>query len=223
MAPPDVPGQIRFGDYVLDLGTRELWRGAETVHLTKKAFELLTFLVEERPRVVGKVALQERLWPKTFVSEANLAILVAEIRAALGDTARKPTFIRTVHGVGYAFCREASGDGAPVAPVATSSCWLVSKSRQFPLHEGENVIGRDPAGEVWLDIRGVSRRHARLVVHGSEATLEDLGSKNGTWVDNQRLLSLHALADGDEIRLGTVKMAFRVWSDGGSTDTAGSI
>ena len=217
--------RIGFGPFILDEDTRELRNGAETLHLTRKAFELLTFLLEERPGVVSKTALQERLWPKTFVSEANLPILIAEIRGALGDTARKPTFIRTVHGVGYAFCGTASiAESRPgSAAVPSSPCWLVSKTRQVALHDGENVIGRDPAGDVWLDGRGVSRRHARILVQGTNATVEDLGSKNGTWVGKERLKSKRVLADGDQIRFGAVIVTFRLWSAGETTDSVGSL
>ena len=220
-----VSRRIGFGPFILDEDTRELRHGTDPVHLTRKAFELLTFLLEERPRVVSKAALQDRLWPKTFVSDANLPILIAEIRGALGDTARQPTFIRTVHGVGYAFCGAASiaESSVPVAPPASSSCWLVSKTRHAALHDGENVIGRDPAGDVWLDGRGVSRRHARILVQGTAATLEDLGSKNGTWIGKERLAAKRVLADGDQIRFGAVIVTFRLSSVGDTTDSVGSM
>jgi DNA-binding winged helix-turn-helix (wHTH) protein len=222
---PSTPDQIRFGDFVLDLGTRELRLGSEAVHLTPKAFELLMILIEQRPRAVAKGVLQERLWPGTFVSEANLPILVAEVRAALRDSARKPAFIRTVHGFGYAFCGETVGavQPPPRPATATSACWLISKTRHVALHEGENVIGRDPSGDVWVDGRGVSRRHARISVRGEKATIVDLDSKNGTWVKGERLMSPLRLADGDQIRFGSVRVTFRVWTDGGSTETTGSI
>ena len=73
-----------------------------------KAFELLGTLVMDRPKVLSKEVLQQRLWPETFVAEANLSNLVAEIREALGDRARTPLFIRTAHGFGYAFCGDAT-------------------------------------------------------------------------------------------------------------------
>jgi DNA-binding winged helix-turn-helix (wHTH) protein len=217
------PEQIRFGKFVLDLGTRELRDGSLSVHLTPKAFELLLMLIEQRPRAVAKAALQERLWPDTFVSEANLPILVGEVRAALRDDARKPEFIRTVHGFGYAFCGETIGAVPSVAKQATvtSSCWLISRTRHVALHEGDNVIGRDPAGDVWLDGRGVSRRHAKITVHGDTAMIEDLESKNGTWVDGHRLVVAESLKDGVQIKLGSVRITFRVWTDGGSTETTG--
>ena len=225
MVPASFTGRVSFGLFVLDGGTRELRRGQEPLHLTPKAFDLLSTLIEQRPRAVSKAALYERLWPNTFVDEANLAILVAEIRAALGDSARKPAFIRTVYGHGYAFSGEGVSVGASSAGPTTTAptCWLVSKARHVSLHEGENIIGRDPAADVWLDARGISRRHARIVVAGALASVEDAGSKNGTWLKGRRIESVEALNDGDQLKFGSVPMTFRVWSDGGSTDTTGAL
>jgi DNA-binding winged helix-turn-helix (wHTH) protein len=225
MVPASFTGRVSFGLFVLDGGTRELRRGQEPVHLAPKAFDLLSTLIEQRPRAVSKAALYERLWPNTFVDEANLAILVAEIRAALGDSARKPAFIRTVYGHGYAFSGEAVSVGASSAGPTTTAptCWLVSKARHVSLHEGENIIGRDPAADVWLDARGISRRHARIVVAGALASVEDAGSKNGTWLKGRRIESAEALKDGDQLKFGSVPMTFRVWLDGGSTDTTGAL
>jgi DNA-binding winged helix-turn-helix (wHTH) protein len=95
--------KIRFGECVLDADERVLLRAGQPVHLTPKAFQLLGFLLEARPRAVPKSELQEKLWPSTFVSEGNLATLVKEARVAIGDDARQPLYIRTVHGYGYAF------------------------------------------------------------------------------------------------------------------------
>ena len=95
--------KIRFGECVLDTEERVLHRGGQPVHLTPKAFQLLGFLLEVRPRAVPKSELQEKLWPATFVSEGNLATLIKEARVAIGDSARQPLYIRTVHGYGYAF------------------------------------------------------------------------------------------------------------------------
>jgi Tol biopolymer transport system component/DNA-binding winged helix-turn-helix (wHTH) protein len=111
--------RIRFGPFTLDLESRQLTSGGEAVHLEPKAFELLSALVLARPKALSKADLQERLWPGTFVAEANLSNLVAEIRAALGDPARAPKYVRTAHGFGYAFCGEAEQSMDPVetAPV----------------------------------------------------------------------------------------------------------
>ena len=94
--------RIDFGDVVVDTRTRELTRAGQPVPLSPKAFELLLLLIESRPQAISKRALQDRLWPDTFVVEKNLANLVAEIRRALGDTPSSPRFIRTVQRFGYA-------------------------------------------------------------------------------------------------------------------------
>ena len=134
---------IRFGSFVFYLDTRQLTREGVEIHLTPKAFELLAVLVEDRPKVVSKAALLERLWPGTFVAEANVSNLVAEIRGALDDRLRKPRWVRTVHGLGYAFCGDAITLGRPEsAAVDRPMCWLEWGQRRFPLLIGEHVVGR---------------------------------------------------------------------------------
>ena len=87
--------RLPFGPYLLDLESRQLLRGADVVHLSPKAFELLGVLISHRPKALSKGELQERLWPKTFVVEKNLANLIGEIREAIGDDPSNPQFIRT--------------------------------------------------------------------------------------------------------------------------------
>ena len=94
--------QVSFGEFVLDLDSRELRRAAEPVRLSPKAFQLLEILVTNRPKALSKADLQDRLWPDTFVVEKNLANLVSEIRQVLGDSPSSG-FIRTVSRYGYAF------------------------------------------------------------------------------------------------------------------------
>jgi hypothetical protein len=166
-------------------------------------------LVETRPKALSKAELQERLWPATFVVEANLSNLVAEIREALGDRGRSHIFIRTVHGFGYAFCGDATPRQASDAPSAGRQvCCLEWGDKRYPLAAGEHIIGRDPDIAVRLDGSTVSRRHARLVVTSGETVLEDLGSKNGTFLGADRVTSAVPLADGDTIRIGSVLVTF---------------
>jgi DNA-binding winged helix-turn-helix (wHTH) protein len=216
--------RIRFGPFVLDLDTRQLTEDNREIHLTPKAFDLLTMLLLDRPKVLSKAALQNRLWPDTFVAEANLSNLVAEIRDALRDQAHAPTFIRTAHGFGYAF----SGEATTFSETAASahdrpSCWLEWDRLRFPLALGEHVIGRDPDVEVRLDDSTVSRRHARLVVTTEGTVLEDFGSKNGTFRGGERVTAPVRLADGDAIRIGSLLVTFRSRSLMMSTDTQTQI
>jgi DNA-binding winged helix-turn-helix (wHTH) protein len=202
-----------FGPFTLDGDTRQLTRGGCAIHLSPKAFELLAALAAERPNVLSKAVLQQRLWPDTFVAEANLSNLIAEIRAALGDSARTPAYLRTVHKFGYAFCAQAS-DAAPLSFSKADTrvvAWLEWGAKRFPLAPGAHVIGRDPDVEIRLDASTVSRRHARLVVNGESVVLEDAGSKNGTFRGGERVTTGHVvLTDGDVVRIGSVQIIFRL-------------
>jgi DNA-binding winged helix-turn-helix (wHTH) protein len=225
---------FRFGEYVLDPGSRQLRRGAEERHLGPKAFDLLELLLRRRPNVVTKQAIHDRLWPGTFVSGSTLATVIGEIRAALDDDPGSPRFLRTVHGIGYAFCGEArleeaaQEDGAgPAAGSAASasarlSYRLLFEDREVSLRPGDNVLGRVDDGIVWFDAPSVSRRHARIRVDGGRATLEDLGSKNGTFCKGERVTSPVVLSDGDEIRLGRVSLTLRILPVDATTLTDGA-
>ena len=172
--------RVRFGEFTLDTESRQLHQSAVEKHLSPKGFELLRLLIENRPRALSKAELHERLWPATFVSEATLTSLVAEVRDALGETAGSGRFVRTVHRFGYAF----GGTATDLAPGVQSPahCWVIWEWGQVALHDGEPLLGRDADVAVWLASPTVSRHHARIRVEGNDATLEDLGSKNGTYL-----------------------------------------
>jgi DNA-binding winged helix-turn-helix (wHTH) protein len=212
-----VRAPLRFGPFTFEPGRRELRRGEEPVPLPPKAFDLLDFLLERRPEAVSKAEIRDRVWPETAVSDASLPRLVNAIRAALGDDADRPRFVRTVHGFGYAFCGETA---ARERSLRVAVAHLVWGDRRIPLQEGESVIGRDPEADAWIDAATVSRRHARLVVTDDGATVEDLDSKNGTWVGTERVRGPHPLASGDEIRLGEISVSFRHPARLGSTRSA---
>jgi DNA-binding winged helix-turn-helix (wHTH) protein len=222
--------RLRFGEYVLDSGTRQLRRGEEERHLGAKAFDLLELLLQRRPNVVSKEAIHDRLWPGTFVSGSTLATVIGEIRTALDDEPGTPRFLRTVHGVGYAFCGEAReedparGTARPRAGAAEPtggrlSYRLLFEDREISLRPGDNVLGRVDDGVLWIDSPGVSRRHARIRVEGGQATLEDLGSKNGTFCRGERVTSSVVLSDGDEIRLGKIGLTVRIVTADATTRT----
>ena len=212
---------VAFGRFVLDLDTRELRDEGRTVALSPKAYQLLEVLVTNRPKALAKSALQEQLWPKAFVVEKNLVNLIAEIRAALGDDATHPKFVRTVHRFGYAFRGSASEAGAKPQQRRRQDARfrLIWAGGRVALAEGEYVLGRDPGLELFLDSPDVSRRHARVTVCGEEATIEDLKSKNGTFITDRRLDSATRLVDGDSIRLGSVVLTFAAVRSRGSTET----
>ena len=198
--------RVTFGEFVLDRGTRQLRRGDEERRLGPKAFELLELLLEQRPNVVPRERIRDRVWPETFVSESTLSSVMADLRAALDEDPKQPRFLRTVHGVGFAFC----GPAVEAAPRAGATVYrLVLEDREIVLRPGENLLGRVEEGAAWLDSPSVSRRHARIVVGDGGVLLEDLASKNGTFVGGERISGPTRLADGDSFRLGRVRMKLR--------------
>lgn len=208
---------VRFGEFTLDVDSRQLYRDRERLHLSRKAFDALCVLVERCPKAVGKDELHARLWPGTYVVDANLSVVVAEVRRVLGDDPQAPRFIRTVHRIGYAFCADVSEvrESARSEPRA----WLVWNERVIGLEPGENVIGRDPACRLWLDVSGVSRRHANVRLDGERIVVEDLGSKNGTFVGGVRIDGPRVLDDGDRVRFGPADVELRTGSSARDTET----
>ena len=204
--------RVQFGDITLDSDSRQLVRGGTPVHLSPKAFDVLCHLVERRPSAVTKTELFELIWPGTFVVEANLTVLMTELRRALGDDPHTPRFIRTVHKHGYAFCGDAS-DIAP-RPAARDALrtWLVWNDRVLPLAEGENVIGRDPSCGVWLDQPGVSRRHARVMVTDDRAEIRIRERRMARFVSDTAITGPRPLCDADVIQVGSVDLKYRSWS-----------
>jgi len=204
--------RTRFLQFSVDSETRQLLSEGTEVHLSPKAFDLLCVLLARRPNVVAKEELLRKVWPKSFVEEANLNVLIGEVRRAIADNPQTPRCIRTVHGVGYAFSGSATDvDGAS----ERSRYWLVEGNRQFVLLEGDNIIGRDPSCTVWLDDPDVSRRHARIRIDSVQRTavLDDLDSTNGTLLGRSIVKAQTPLADGDVIRIGPFQLKFRDSSD----------
>jgi DNA-binding winged helix-turn-helix (wHTH) protein len=210
---------FRFGEFVLNSRTRQLLRDGGPLHLSPKAFQLLELLTAHAPAALSKSELQDRLWPDAFVIEANLQHLVGEVRRLLGDDARTPRFVRTVYGYGYAFAEPVT-----TADVRTGSigliCRLIWADGQAALTEGEHVVGRDSAADVVIDSPSVSRRHARIRIAAGQAMLEDLGSKNGSYVGERRVTGAVTLADRDDLRFGRIPVQVRLQRPGGSTETA---
>ena len=207
----------RFAEFVLDDSQRQLLcDGAGAVHISPKAFELLSLLVDRAPAAVSKEEIVRVIWADAHVSDASLTNVAAEIRAATRDRAREPRFVRTVHGFGYAFCGELSKESERFDVVT----WrVIVAGRPQALAEGVNVLGRDPDASVFINDVSVSRRHARVSVHHGVAVIEDLQSRNGTFLNGRRLDAATELHDGDLIGLGPIALAVERCAIGGSTQT----
>lgn len=212
--------RLVFGECEFDGGRRVLLRHGSVRPLSPKAFQVLELLLERRPEAVTKTELLERLWPDAFVSDASLHNVIAEIRAALGDAPRAARFIRTVARYGYAF----HGDARIAPTVDTSGSALpgprlVSGEHEWLLSEGPNLVGRGGDCSVRIDSATLSRHHARIVLANGEATIEDLGSKNGTVVNGHDVKQPLVLKVNDRIQVGAVTVTYRVMAPLPSTLT----
>ena len=133
---------------------------------------------------MAKSDLQERLWPATFVVEKNLANLIGEIRTALATTHRTRDSSGPSTGLATRFVTRAAMKPTLVQPRRRIFVRCEMGNGRVRLDDGAHVLGRDPDVEILLDSPGVSRRHAVITIANGSATIEDLGSKNGTFVGN---------------------------------------
>ena len=204
--------RVAFGDCEFDSVGHVLRRHGQSIPLSPRAFRLLEVLLDRRPEVISKADLLEQLWPGTFVSDASLHNLVTEVRTAIGDTPQASRFIRTVPRCGYGFQGDVH-DAVTVARVRSDRSAegprLISKHHEWSLSDGPNLIGRDRDCDVSIDSPGVSRRHAQILVTGGTATIEDLGSKNGTYLNGQLVKGATTLDDGSQVRIGPVTIAYQ--------------
>ncbi|MGN6184145.1 MAG: FHA domain-containing protein [Thermoanaerobaculia bacterium] len=187
---------LRFGAFTFDANAHELRRDGALVSLSPKAFRLLALLIDARPNAVPHETLYASLWPDVIVEPGNLHVLISEIRAAISHDA-----IRTVHRVGYAFT---------LTTIDTERAMfsILIGDDEIPLRGGENIIGRDPRAPISINAPEVSRHHAKITIEGSRITLEDLQSKNGTFVNTTRVTTPVEIHDRDEILIGSIKLQF---------------
>jgi DNA-binding winged helix-turn-helix (wHTH) protein len=214
----------RFGPFLYDSVSHGLLKDGAEISLTHKSRELLLLFLHNPGRLLTREEIVEKVWPDVAVTDDALRFQVGELRKAFG--AKGEIFIRTIRGEGYRW--EAPVKAAADRPVTSAESHasprpvprfrLVLDSREVQLLEGENVIGRDPDGALWIDHSSVSRRHARIVIAQEKATLEDLDSKNGTHWNGKKIERRTPLSDGDEIRVGPETMVFRT-SIPGTTHT----
>ena len=235
--------KVRFGSFMFDSGPRELVRlepapptprrapgtpdpAPRPIHLSPKAFDVLEILLARRPNVVSKDVLLLEVWPGKVVEEANLAIVVGEVRKALGDDSKSPAIILTVARRGYRFAAEAWDLDEPSSPKGGRTpdagfvrWWLSWNDKTLPLREGENIVGRHPSSGVWIDGTSVSRIHAGILARSGRVVVEDRGSRNGTFVDGKRISGPHVLVDGTTVTFGSENTVFRQWSDEAAAGT----
>jgi DNA-binding winged helix-turn-helix (wHTH) protein len=212
--------RLVFGDCTFDRERRELARQGSVVHAGPQLLRLLELLIDARPRALTKDEIHASLWQGTFVSDGTLTSLIAELRDAIGDEARAPRLVKTIHGFGYIFCGDIATETRPAGgEQAAASCRIILGDREIGLPPGPHILGRSTDAAVFVDDAGVSRHHARITIGAEGAILEDLGSKNGTMLNGEPIEGATPLADGAAIVLGATALKFRLFRAAGSTET----
>src|SRR5215469_16357131 len=100
-----------FDDFELDTAKVELRRSGAAIAIEPQVFALLRVLIENRDRVVTKEEIVERVWGGRIVSDSAISSRIKSARQALGDDGSAQQVIRTVHGVGFRFVRDAREAG----------------------------------------------------------------------------------------------------------------
>jgi DNA-binding winged helix-turn-helix (wHTH) protein len=209
-------GSFRFGEFHLDIAAYALSRAGKRIRLEKMPMELLILLVGNAGTLVDRSTIQAALWGSDVFVEHDSAIntAVRKIRQALDDDADKARFVETVVGKGYRFIAPIEGRTAR-RPLPT--CCVTRGKQEFMLGRGENLLGRDADARVYIDHPSVSRRHAQISIGPNRATLEDLESRNGTFLSGRRIDSPAEIHHGAIIGLGPIILTFRVLSGPAST------
>jgi DNA-binding winged helix-turn-helix (wHTH) protein/Tol biopolymer transport system component len=127
---------MRFGEFELDLSTRELWTNGTKQTLAPQSFQALQLLIESRGQLVTRDALVKHLWPSdTFVDyEQGLKKAVKRLREALNDSAEQPRFIETLPRQGYRFIGEVEvdtvGRDRPAEPIVFTPHLVTQEPKQ---------------------------------------------------------------------------------------------
>src|SRR5262245_22799646 len=153
------PPCLVFGPFQLDRRDERLWCGPEAIPLPPKTFAVLCCLVTQAGQLVTKEALLEAVWPDTVVSEAVVTVAMRTLRQVLGDPARTPRFIETVHGRGYRFIAPVS---ILVAPGASGMEEAPRRAPSPTFRRPSHFVGRDaalaPLAQWWTTARQGTRQ-----------------------------------------------------------------
>ena len=214
-------GDFHLGDWLVRPSLNRLVRGGEEVRIEPKVMDLLVYLSGHGGEVVAAHRLVDEVWPYNVVARSALSRTVTLLRRALGDDAASPRYLETIPKRGYRLIATVRPAAGASEIVELHGYGLVIGGRWRPLVKRMTVLGRSPAADMSLDAPGISRLHARITVDSGGAHIEDLGSKNGTFLDGVRIERRAPLADGANVLLGQLAILFRQADHDDSTETAG--
>ena len=134
-----------FGDFQLDTDRVELRGPGGAVPLEPKCFALLRLLLRKSPHAVSKTEIFDTVWPDVHVTDASLSTAIRQIRLALGDTADRQAFIRTVRGHGFRFVGDVRTNGAAKPAAAAPAPATTPTGKPTIAIRPFELIGHDPA------------------------------------------------------------------------------
>lgn len=212
--------RFRLGPWRVDPAACEMRTDGRAIRLRPKVMDLLAAFAARPGEVCTKTELLDAVWPEVVVTEASLSVAVAELREAFGDHPEEPEFIETIPRRGYRLIAPVIRDETDDMRAEASRFLLTGAGLETILRQGVNLIGRAPEADIRIESSKVSRRHARITVDGDTAVVEDLGSKNGTFVGGSRIEEPTPLGHGDQLRLGQLAAVLSiVVAEPGSTVT----
>ena len=143
---------LLFDPFTLDLESERLWRGSEPIELRPKTWQLMRFLAENPGRLLTKDELLDEVWADVAVTPASLNQAVRELRQALGDDAREPRYIQTVHRRGFRFIAalenaDRNGVAGTQHEVSDGRARPAMFGREAELQRLRNLFARATAGQ----------------------------------------------------------------------------
>ena len=215
-------GTFHLGEWLVEPTLNRVSRDDITVQLEQRVMAVLIFLSRHAGELVTRRNLVDSVWDEGFVADNTITHAVTELRKAFRDNARDPLFIETIHRRGYRLIAPVAFNETPsvMSSGAIRSFLAIVRDLEIPLHEGVSLIGRSPDVEITIRSMKVSRHHARITVAGRSASLEDLDSKNGTFLNGTRVNQELPLSCGDLISIGRVTetILFVAALEGGTTE-----
>jgi len=156
----NVERSLLFPPFRLELGNERLWRGSQATVLRPKTFAVLRYLAEHAGQLVPTGVVLDAIWPGTYVSDTLVKDSIHELRKVLGDDAKRPRFIETVHRRGYRW----------VAPLTAALPVQSLGSRVQSPHSAIRIQSGGPGGGAGATARvvreGTRGRAATRLRHG---------------------------------------------------------
>src|SRR5262245_3149730 len=189
---PGPPQTLHFSPFVLDALEGRLLREGEVVPLRHRAFRVLHYLALRPGQLVTKDELFGAVWPDVTVTDIVLAVCVSELRNALGDSARTPRFVETVHGRGYRFIATVRRDERP-RPRSDAGSRADTRppvvGRDAELERLERHLERALAGERQIVLVAGDAGIGKTTV--VEAFLERIAARDAVWLARGQCVEQH--------------------------------